>query len=126
MEILRAEVAILVVAALLEGAGVEDADDLAGEGVGDVGDELEGVIEGADDEAVVTTGRQNVSLEVSNFSHFSIFGSQIDRWMGLVIVSLQSKRTFDEIEADTARVDDDQSRDIGTGRVDHGRCQSGL
>lgn len=65
MEISRAEVAILlllVVTALLEGAGVEGADDLAGEGVGDVGDELEGVVEGADDEAVVTVGGEKASV----------------------------------------------------------------
>lgn len=38
----------------LEGSGIEGAEDLAGDAVGDVWDELEGVVEGANDEAVVT------------------------------------------------------------------------
>lgn len=87
MEISRAEISILGVfrrAALLEGAGVEDADDLAGEGVRDVGDELEGVVEGADDEAVVAAG-----LSVGDRTHFLS-----DR-----LLSLQSERAFDEIKA---------------------------
>lgn len=36
-----------------EFAAVQMADDLAGELVGDVGEELEGVVEGGDDESVV-------------------------------------------------------------------------
>lgn len=42
-----------VSAAFIERASVEDTEDLAGETVGNVGDELKGVVEGADDEAVV-------------------------------------------------------------------------
>ena len=40
-------------AALLERTRIENAKNLTGDRVGNVGDELEGVVEGADDEAVV-------------------------------------------------------------------------
>lgn len=102
----RVEIADLRIdAAFLESTGVENPEHLAGDVVRHVGNEFEGIIKGADDEAVVT-------ME-GLFEWTMILKSP---GMG----SLQCERTFDEIEADVACVDDDESGYVSSRFINHG------
>ena len=92
-------------AAFLESTGVENPEYLAGNVVRHVGNEFEGVIKRADDEAVVTMEGLIVWTMILNSPR-----------MG----SLQCERTFNEIEADVACVDDDESGYVSSRFIDHG------
>ncbi len=89
-------------AAFLEGAGVKNSKDLAGDAVGDVWDKLECVCEGADNEAIVaaeTIRRRRQGADVQP--------------------NLQCEWTLDEIKADATGVNNDESWDVSSRFVDY-------